>query len=122
MTFKNRAPRAIRVIKDFAAKAMKTSDNRIDTNLNKFIWSQGLHKIIISISPFYFWQNVIDFDQSFDFSPFFPAHLHLISSSTGVKNVPKRIRIRVARKRNDDEEAKEKLYSHISFVETGTLK
>lgn len=74
VTFKNRAPRAVRVIKQFAQKLMKTSDVRVDTSLNKFIWSQG------------------------------------------IKNIPKRIRVRLQRKRNEDEEAKEKLYTLVSFV------
>lgn len=34
----------------------------------------------------------------------------------GIKNVPRRIRVRFARKRNDDEEAKHKLYTLVSFV------
>lgn len=34
----------------------------------------------------------------------------------GIKNVPRRIRVRFSRKRNDDEEAKHKLYTVISFV------
>ena len=36
--------------------------------------------------------------------------------SKGIKNVPRRIRVRFARKRNDDEEAKHKLYTVVSFV------
>jgi ribosomal protein L31E len=48
------------------------SDVRIDTSLNKFVWSQG------------------------------------------VKNTPKRIRVRLSRKRNEDEEAKEKVCTSIS--------
>jgi len=75
VTFKNRAPRAIREIKAFASKHMKTSDVRIEVGLNKFIWSQG------------------------------------------VKNVPKRLRLRLSRRRNEDEEAKEKLYTLVSHVE-----
>lgn len=74
VTFKKRAPRAIREIKAFAEKAMKTKDVRIDTKLNKHIWA------------------------------------------TGVKNTPKRIRVRLSRKRNEDEEAKEKLYTLVEFV------
>lgn len=34
----------------------------------------------------------------------------------GIKNVPRRIRVRFARKRNDDEEAKHKLYTVVSYV------
>ena len=75
ITFKKKAPRAIREIKKVCAKIMNTKDVRIDANLNKFIW----HK--------------------------------------GVRNVPYRVRVRFARKRNDDEEAKEKLYTHVMHVE-----
>jgi ribosomal protein L31E len=37
--------------------------------------------------------------------------------SKGVKNVPYRVRVRLARKRNDDEDAKEKLYTLCTLVE-----
>eukprot|EP01041_Mallomonas_annulata_P004330 gene4330-8618_t len=74
VTFKNRAPRAIREIRRFAEKHMNTKDVRVDTALNKFIWSQG------------------------------------------VRNVPKRIRVRLARRRNEDEEATEKLYTLVTYV------
>lgn len=80
VTFKKRAPRAIREIKQFATKAMKTSDVRVETSLNKFVWSQG------------------------------------------VKNVPKRIRVRLSRKRNEDEDAEEKLYTVVSYVDVKDFK
>ena len=34
----------------------------------------------------------------------------------GVKDVPRRIRVRLERKRNDDEDAKEKLYTYATPV------
>lgn len=40
--FKRRAPRAIKAIKTFAEKQMKTSDVRIDTKLNKAVWRRGI--------------------------------------------------------------------------------
>merc|ERR1711983_527604 len=40
--FKYRAPRAVKEIKKFAEKQMGTKDVRIDTRLNKAIWSQGI--------------------------------------------------------------------------------
>ena len=40
--FKRRAPRAIREIKKFAEKQMGTADVRVDTRLNKQIWSKGV--------------------------------------------------------------------------------
>merc|ERR1712130_874593 len=35
----------------------------------------------------------------------------------GIRNVPRRIRIRVTRKRNEDEDAKEKFYSLVQHLE-----
>eukprot|EP00293_Proteomonas_sulcata_P020310 CAMPEP_0184288480 /NCGR_PEP_ID=MMETSP1049-20130417/999_1 /TAXON_ID=77928 /ORGANISM="Proteomonas sulcata, Strain CCMP704" /LENGTH=120 /DNA_ID=CAMNT_0026594887 /DNA_START=8 /DNA_END=370 /DNA_ORIENTATION=+ len=42
--------------------------------------------------------------------------------SKGIKNVPYRVRVRIARKRNDDEDAKEKLYALCTLVEVDTFK
>merc|ERR1712167_391472 len=38
----------------------------------------------------------------------------------GVKNVPHRIRVRCERRRNDDEDAKEKLYTIVTHVMVDT--
>lgn len=40
ITFKKRAPRAVKCIKQFAQKVMKTKDVRVDVKLNKAVWSQ----------------------------------------------------------------------------------
>lgn len=40
--FKKRAPRAIKEIRKFAEKQMGTPDVRVDTRLNKFLWSKGV--------------------------------------------------------------------------------
>ncbi|EKX74063.1 60S ribosomal protein L31, putative [Theileria equi strain WA] len=74
VTFKRKAPTAIKKIKQFASKAMKTKDVRIDTRLNKFIWSNG------------------------------------------IKNLPKRVRVRISRKRNDDEDAREPMFTLVQHV------
>eukprot|EP00619_Florenciella_sp_RCC1007_P003757 CAMPEP_0205916030 /NCGR_PEP_ID=MMETSP1325-20131115/8250_1 /ASSEMBLY_ACC=CAM_ASM_000708 /TAXON_ID=236786 /ORGANISM="Florenciella sp., Strain RCC1007" /LENGTH=122 /DNA_ID=CAMNT_0053283277 /DNA_START=65 /DNA_END=433 /DNA_ORIENTATION=+ len=42
--------------------------------------------------------------------------------ATGVRNVPKRIRVRLSRKRNDDEEAEEKLYTLVEHVPVASFK
>ena len=47
---------------------------RIETNLNRYIWSQG------------------------------------------IRNVPRRVRVRVQRRRNEDEDAKEKFYCIVTHV------
>ena len=79
-TFKKRAPRALQAIRDFARKTMGTEDVRIDTLLNKFLWSKG------------------------------------------IRNVPTRVRVRLHRKRNEDDEASEKLYCHVTHVNVPTFK
>merc|ERR1712221_15698 len=78
--FKKRAPRAIKEIKKFAEKMMGTPDVRIDTRLNKHVWSKG------------------------------------------VRNVPFRIRVRLARKRNEDEDSPNKLYTLVTFVPVTSFK
>lgn len=40
----------------------------------------------------------------------------------GVKGVPFRLRVRISRKRNDEENAKEKLYSHVQAVNVKSAK
>merc|ERR1739845_60593 len=78
--FKYRAPRAIKEIKKFAEKQMGTNDVRIDTRLNKHLWSQG------------------------------------------VRNVPFRIRVRLARLRNEDEDSVNKLYTLVTHVNVASFK
>merc|ERR1712032_846662 len=77
--FKKRAPQAVKAIRNFAAKNMGTQDVRLDSKLNKHVWSGG------------------------------------------IRNVPHRIRVSLSRKRNDDEDAKEKLYTLVSWVSGVTL-
>jgi len=56
--FKKRAPRAIKEIRKFAEKMMGTADVRIDTRLNKHMWSQGIrcaqHACGVNILHFYY--------------------------------------------------------------------
>lgn len=42
--------------------------------------------------------------------------------ATGVRNVPYRVRVRLARKRNDDEDAKEPLYTYCTVVAVTSFK
>jgi large subunit ribosomal protein L31e len=79
-TFKKRAPKAIKVIREFAQKTMGTADVRLDPSLNKAVWKNG------------------------------------------VKGVGFRIRVRLARKRNDDEDSANKLYTFVTPVEVGSFK
>ena len=78
--FKKRAPRAIKEIRKFAEKQMGTQDVRIDTRLNKYLWSKG------------------------------------------IRNVPYRVRVRLARRRNEDEDSPNKLYTLVTHVPVATFK
>lgn len=40
----------------------------------------------------------------------------------GVKSVPHRMRLRLSRRRNDEEDAKEKLYTYVSHVPVTSFK
>ena len=80
VTFKKRAPKAVKEIKKFAYLHMKTNDVRLDPKLNQEIWKRG------------------------------------------VQGVPYRMRIRISRKRNEEEDAKDKLYSFVEPVTVATTK
>nr|ABM55575.1 ribosomal protein L31-like protein [Maconellicoccus hirsutus] len=78
--FKKRAPRAVKEIRKFATQQMGTNDVRIDTRLNKFIWSKG------------------------------------------IRSVPFRIRVQLSRRRNEDEDSPNKLYTLVSWVPVPSFK
>ncbi|RKP24818.1 ribosomal protein L31e-domain-containing protein [Syncephalis pseudoplumigaleata] len=40
----------------------------------------------------------------------------------GVRNVPHRMRLRLSRRRNDDEDAQEKLFTYVTFVPVTSFK
>jgi len=75
MTFKKKAPRAVKVIKDFARKVMGTSTVKIDSALNKHIWSKG------------------------------------------IRNIPRRVRVRINRKLNEDEDREEDYITVVTHVD-----
>lgn len=98
ITFKKRAPRAVKEIRKFAQKVMRTKDVRLDVKLNKAVWSQAssssatlpregragvLHSALCTASV-----------------------LTRSAALQGIRNVPVRLRIVIQRRRNDDEEAK----------------
>ena len=71
ISFKKKAPRAIKEIVAFASKTMGTKDVRIDTALNKFVWSNG------------------------------------------IRNIPRRVRVRLCRRKNEEEGAKSEFYTLV---------
>jgi large subunit ribosomal protein L31e len=48
-TFKKRAPTAVKVIREFAEKAMKTKDVRLDPELNRHLWHRGIRNVPVRI-------------------------------------------------------------------------
>jgi len=42
--------------------------------------------------------------------------------ATGIRNIPRKVRVRVTRKRNDDEEAGEKFFSLVQYVEVDSFE
>ena len=77
---KKRAPRAIREIKNYTSRVMKTKDVRIDHNLNNFIWSRG------------------------------------------IKGVPFRVRVRMQRKRNEEETAGDSMYTLVRYLPVDSFR
>ncbi|SCU90198.1 LAME_0E07470g1_1 [Lachancea meyersii CBS 8951] len=80
VSFKKRAPRAVKEIKKFAKLHMGTDDVRLDPRLNQEIWKRG------------------------------------------VQGVPFRLRLRISRKRNEEENAKFPLFSYVEPVVVASAK
>ncbi len=45
VTFKNKAPQAVKRIKNLASRTMFTQDNRIDPALNQQLWRNGVRNV-----------------------------------------------------------------------------
>ncbi|EAR83379.2 60S ribosomal protein L31, putative (macronuclear) [Tetrahymena thermophila SB210] len=75
ISFKKKAPRAIREIVAIAKKTMGTDDVRIDTELNKFIWSNG------------------------------------------IRNIPRRVRVRLCKRKNEEEGAQSQFYTLVQHLQ-----
>ncbi|EPY52602.1 60S ribosomal protein L31 [Schizosaccharomyces cryophilus OY26] len=78
VSFKKRAPRAIKEIVAFAQKHMQTKEVRVDPSLNKEVWKQG------------------------------------------IKSVPRRLRLRLSRKRSDEDD--KALYTLVQAVDVANPK
>ena len=42
--------------------------------------------------------------------------------ATGIRNIPRKIRVRISRKRNEDEDSKEKFFSLVQYVEVDSFE
>jgi large subunit ribosomal protein L31e len=73
--FKKRGKRAINEILRFASKQMWVKDVRMDTELNHFVWKEG------------------------------------------IRDIPNKVRIRISKKKSQDEDAKEPFYCLVQHVD-----
>lgn len=80
VSFKKRAPRAVKEIKKFAKLHMGTEDVRLAPELNQEIWKRG------------------------------------------IKGCPYRMRLRISRKRNEEDDAKNPLFSYVEPVFVADVK
>ena len=78
--FKKKAPKALTQIRKFAAANMKTDDVRIDTEVNAWVWNQG------------------------------------------IRNIPRRVRVRLSRKKNESEEAGNKFFTEVKLLHVDSFK
>jgi large subunit ribosomal protein L31e len=100
-SFKKRAPHAVKAVVQFATKAMGTTDVRIDPKLNQQLWSRGIksvpHRIRVKLER----ASAFVPQDALELTPFWVTY-------TG--------------KRNDEEGAKEKLFTYASYVPVTTFK
>lgn len=98
-SFKKRAPWAVKSVVEFAQKAMGTKDVRVDPKLNQELWSRGIksvpHRMRVKLERACFVVLIWD---------------------TGL------MEFRGLGKRNDEENAKEKLFTYASFVPVESFK
>ena len=78
--FKKKAPKALKQIRIFASQNMKTDDVRIDSEVNQWVWHQG------------------------------------------IRNVPRRIRVRLSRKKNETDDAENKFFTEVKLLQVDTFK
>jgi len=126
ITFKKRAPRAVKEIKKFAQKIMMTSDVRVDVKLNKAIWSQ----VRFDSSYIYMYLALLDSTSllgrpSWPFSKSFNNITRLVRwlfALQGIRNVPNKLRVVIQRRRNEDDEDSEDMYSLVTLSEDQNTK
>lgn len=111
VTFKKRAPRAIKEIKKFAHLAMVwfpfTWATLLPVNRGGWIRTEIFNRF-----------DSIQGTTDVRVDP----QLNKKVWECGVKGVPYRLRVRISRKRNDEEGAKEKLYSYVQAVNVKSAK
>lgn len=126
MSFKKRAPRAIKEIRDFAVKAMVRLPAPPP---GPFLLCLGIcHGVRVSLRDLCIISAPglsVGSEQQADYDAGviqgtkdvrLDPQLNKKVWEAGIKGVPFRLRVRISRKRNDEEGAKEKLYSYVQAV------
>jgi large subunit ribosomal protein L31e len=108
VSFKKRAPRAIKEIKKFAELSMVGKDLSFYHRPSKLPLTS--HSTLIEFSLTHLPPEQGTRDVRLD------PQLNKKVWESGIKGVPYRLRVRISRKRNDEEGAKEKLYSYVQAV------
>jgi ribosomal protein L31E len=89
-------------VKAFAQKAMKTKEVRVDTELNKQLWSNGIRNVRTRPAD-----NPSTLSASSLQTPCSAHGSHTDASlHSATSQVPRRVRVKISRKRNDDDDAK----------------
>lgn len=109
-SFKKRAPTAVKSVVAFAKREMGTSDVRIDPKLNQALWARGIktvpHRIRVKLERECCFYSVSTLPmQRLSF-----LRLIYLVDATSIG------------KRNDEENAKERLYIYASHVPVETFK
>ncbi|KAL9089935.1 MAG: hypothetical protein Q9159_002292 [Coniocarpon cinnabarinum] len=113
--FKKRAPRAIKEVRKFATKAMVrplfpiTRKHARPRKQNSFFRT---HSSVKQRTNVFKGTNDVRLD----------PQLNKKVWESGVKGVPHRLRVRISRRRNDEEGAKERLYSYVQAVNVKSAK
>jgi large subunit ribosomal protein L31e len=86
---------------------MGTEDVRVDTKLNKFVWSKGIRYVAFGSS---------DRCGLRDFFCLSPFNIEVFILFLLFRGVPFRVRVRLSRRRNEDEDSPHKLYTLVTWV------
>jgi large subunit ribosomal protein L31e len=109
-SFKKRAPTAVKSVVAFAKKEMGTSDVRIDPKLNQALWARGIKSVPHRVR--------VKLERECCFCSVFTPPATLVASSPYISLLMPHS----AGKRNDEENAKEKLYTYASHVPVESFK
>lgn len=117
VSFKKRAPRAIKEIKKFAELSMVSQWFPINQMRNFPRMHLHFRRMTIPQLPKYPLSTLSNIPISQGTRDVrLDPQLNKKVWESGIKGVPFRLRVRISRKRNDEEGAKEKLYSYVQAV------